>query len=225
MATHHSIPRIWRRRLAFERWPGACLGRSLVVRRPRLKHASEAGGPRSRSTERHPAPETPPLPATNRAPRVAAADRRQGISLRATTQGRFHHTRRAARDAVCPEPRQPGVSGTSAMAAERRANGVSIRFSVVALALAGRGPGRTLSLLARAWGLDWLLHRAIVEDPTLERMRVGVGPGTRRRPLASSGASTNGWAAASAFVSCGHAAAWGLVRDEPEVDVRNIDII
>ena len=34
---------------------------------------------------------------------------------------------------------QPGVSGASALPAERRANGVSVRFLPVALALAGRG--------------------------------------------------------------------------------------
>ena len=49
-------------------------------------------------------------------------------------------------------------SGALAMAAERRANGLSIRFPAMALALAGRGPGRILSLLWRAWGLDWLLQ-------------------------------------------------------------------
>jgi len=129
----------------------------------------------------------------------------------AEASGKQVTTRRAARcfDAS-PEPRQPGVSGASAMAAERRSNGVSMRFPPVALALAGRGPGRLLSLRAHAGPIGRLAGRSDPAPP--EPRATGQGPAGGARSGPPAGPGRGGGPAAQAAGRVDDAGGLGLPR-------------
>jgi hypothetical protein len=184
-----------------------------------------ACGLRGRLTERRPAPETLPCPQRTGHPASPPLIGGRGSRYERPRRAGFIIPGEPPRDAVStPAPSRDSREFPAHQRWRRNGGqtGSAHDFPRWPSPPCRSRLGRILSLLTRAWSLDWLLHRAVVEAPAFERM-----PGGSRTRDPATFRWTNGRAAdaASAFTSCRHVVVYARAEMGPACVKTKSDLV